>query len=126
MKESPSIREKTLRDPQYPVHQIADRLLPYLEVVVDQFQPERVILFGSYAYGQPQPDSDVDLLIVKELCQSPLKEAIAIRQAWWEMPRAEPLLPFDLLVISPERHRERLRQAAGYYDQIVGEGLRLV
>lgn len=126
MKEHPSIREDVLRDPRYPVHKIADRLLPYLRVVVEQFRPQRVILFGSYACGQPDRDSDVDLLILKELHQSPLKEAIAIRQAWWEMPRAETLLPFDLLVISPEAHRERLMHAAGFYDQIVGEGLRLV
>jgi len=30
----------------------------------EQFKPERVILFGSYAYGTPTPDSDVDLLVI--------------------------------------------------------------
>ena len=48
-----AIREDTLRDPRYPVHRIADRLLPYLRVLVEQFKPEQVILFGSYAYGNP-------------------------------------------------------------------------
>ena len=43
-----SIREYVLRDPRYPVHRIADRLLPYLKVLVEQFHPEQVILFGSY------------------------------------------------------------------------------
>lgn len=120
------IREETLRDPRYPVHKIADRLLPYLAVLVERFQPQRVILFGSYAYGEPTRHSDVDLLILKELHQSPVKEAVAIRQAWWKMPRSEPLLSFDLLVISPERHRERMAHAAGFYDRIVEDGLRLV
>ncbi|MGC2692443.1 MAG: nucleotidyltransferase domain-containing protein, partial [Desulfobaccales bacterium] len=32
--------------------------------IVREFQPERIILFGSYAYGNPTPDSDVDLLVV--------------------------------------------------------------
>jgi hypothetical protein len=32
--------------------------------IVQDFQPERIILFGSYAYGNPTPDSDVDLLVV--------------------------------------------------------------
>jgi len=41
---APQIREDVLRDPRYPVHRIADRLLPYLKVLVEQFQPEQVIL----------------------------------------------------------------------------------
>ncbi len=32
--------------------------------IAKEFQPERIILFGSYAYGKPRPDSDVDLLVV--------------------------------------------------------------
>ena len=34
--------------------------------VVDAYRPEKIILFGSYAYGQPNADSDLDLLIIKE------------------------------------------------------------
>ncbi|HAF03990.1 MAG TPA: hypothetical protein DCG89_09335 [Spartobacteria bacterium] len=125
MKARRLIREDTLRDPRYPAHKIADQLLPYLRVLVEQFQPHRVILFGSYAYGQPNRDSDVDLLIIKELRQSPLKEAIAIRQAWWPVRKVSASLPFDLLVIDEAGHRERLEHAAGFYDRAVSEGLTL-
>src|SRR5438046_98748 len=69
----PTIRENVLRDLRYPVHKIADRLLPYLRVLIEQFRPQQVILFGSYAYGQPKEDSDVDLLIVKDLEQAPVR-----------------------------------------------------
>ena len=62
----PQINESVLRDPRYPVSAIADALLPYLRVLVDQFSPDEVILFGSYAYGDPRADSDVDLLVVFE------------------------------------------------------------
>lgn len=120
------VREDVLRDPHYPVHKIADRLLPYLRVLADKFHPQSVILFGSYAYGTPALDSDIDFLIVKELQQSPLRERVRIRQAWWEMPRSETLLPFDLIVVSPERHRERLAKSAGFYDQIIARGIRLI
>jgi len=41
-------------------YQVIDAVV---QQVVQQFQPEQVILFGSYAYGQPQPHSDVDLLV---------------------------------------------------------------
>lgn len=121
------IREEALRDPRYPVHRIANQLRPYLKVLVEQVHPEQVILFGSYAYGEPTRNSDVDLLVIAENGgESPLKQRVRIRQAWWDMPRSEALLPFDLLVVSPERHRERLAAAAGFYDIIVRRGLRLV
>ncbi len=123
---TPQIREDVLHDGNYPVHKIADRLLPYLKVLVAQFQPEQVILFGSYAYGKPARDSDVDLLVIIEnAAQSPLQQRVLIRQAWWKMPRSEALLAIDLLVVSPERHRERLATSAGFYNTIVQRGLRL-
>ena len=78
---SPQIRENVLRDPHYTVHRIADQLRPYLQVLVEQFRPEQVILFGSYAYGEPTPDSDVDLLVVKEIANSSVSDATSIRRA---------------------------------------------
>lgn len=120
------IHEEVLRDPRHPVYGIAGRLRPYLRVLVEQFAAQRVILFGSYAYGHPDEHSDVDLLIVKEIEESVLKDKIHIRRAWQKMPRRDPLLPFDLVLVSPERHLERLRNAAGFYDEIVSKGLVLV
>jgi predicted nucleotidyltransferase len=32
--------------------------------IAERFDPERIVLFGSYAYGNPSPDSDVDLLVI--------------------------------------------------------------
>jgi predicted nucleotidyltransferase len=122
----PTIRDDLLRDPRYPVHRIADQLLPYLRVLVEQFHPAQVILFGSYAYGDPDQHSDIDLLIVNDHVGSSLRERMRIRKAWWDMPRGDILLPFDLIVVSPNRHRERLRQAGGFYDSIVARGIPIV
>ena len=122
---APSIREKVLRDPRYPVHKIADRLLPYLRVLVEQFSPQQVILFGSYAYGNPDEHSDVDLLIIKKLEQSPVREAISVRKAWRPVRASVDPLPFDLLVMSPEDHKQRLAHAGGFYDEIVRRGIHL-
>lgn len=52
------IRENTLRDSRYPVHEIADKLIPYLKLLVERFNPDQVVLFGSYAYGNPTKDSE--------------------------------------------------------------------
>ena len=35
--------------------------------IAKEFQPEKIILFGSYAWGKPTEDSDVDLCIIKEV-----------------------------------------------------------
>ncbi len=59
----PRIREEVLRDPRYPGHAIVERPRPFLQVRVEQFRPERVILFGSYANGMPGEDSDVERAI---------------------------------------------------------------
>lgn len=43
-----------------------------VRAIAERFQPQQIILFGSYASGDPRPESDVDLLVVME---TPLKEA---------------------------------------------------
>jgi predicted nucleotidyltransferase len=48
--------------------------------IAETFQPERIILFGSYASGQPTEDSDVDLLVILPFEELPVQKAIAIRQ----------------------------------------------
>jgi Nucleotidyltransferase domain. len=120
------INESLLRDSRYPVSQIADDLLPYLRVLIAQFAPQQVILFGSYAYGSPRTDSDVDLLIIKELQQAPIYEASKIRNAWWPIRLSGRNFGFDLLVESPSDHRARLDEGGAYYREIVSKGLRIV
>ena len=122
---TPAVREDVLRDPRYPVHRIADKLLPYLRVLIEQFQPEQVILFGSYAYGQPDESSDVDLLVVMKLASTPIKEKLRIREAWRPLHQRHGYLSLHLLLESPDSHIYRLRHAAGFYDHINRDGVRL-
>jgi predicted nucleotidyltransferase len=122
---APAIREQALRDPRYPVHRIADKLLPYLRVLVENFKPQLVILFGSYAYGQPDQHSDVDLLIVKELNRSPVREAAEIMRAWRSVRWQGDSLPFELVIESPASHSVRLSRRGSFYSDVVQNGLRL-
>ena len=122
----PQIRESVLQDPRYPVHKIADQLRPYLQVLVEQFHPERVILFGSYAYGEPTADSDVDLLIVRDIEKSPVSEATRIRRALRHLRHSVSNLPLDIMVRAPEDLRERIAQGADFHEEIVRKGIVLV
>jgi len=121
----PQIREDVLRDTRYPVHRIADRLLPYLKVLVEQFHPEQVILFGSYAYGAPNEHSDVDLLVIKRIEKSSISERRDILKAWRPIRWAAYSLPFELLLISPAEHKKRLAEGGGFYASITKDGLQL-
>ena len=65
--------------------------------IVDRFDPERIILFGSVARGDATPDSDVDLLVVMPVEGSRRDKAVEIGVAVNDIP-----VPKDILVTTPE------------------------
>lgn len=84
--------------------------------IARDFRPERIILFGSYARGEPGPDSDVDLLVILPFAGKPWRTATAIRA------RTRPGFPLDLIVRTPEQLRERLRLGDPFLTEIVDCG----
>lgn len=70
--------------------------------IVEQFQPEKIILFGSYARGTAGPDSDVDLLVVMPVEGSKRKAQLRIRTALHDIK-----LPKDVIVSKPEEFEWR-------------------
>lgn len=65
--------------------------------IVRQFQPERIILFGSHARGEAGPDSDVDLLVVMPYKGWKHHKQVEIRVALHDI-----RVPVDIIVTSPE------------------------
>ena len=120
------IREDVLRDPRYPLHRIADKLLPYLRVLLNQFNPEKVVVFGSFAYGNPDEHSDVDLLIIKPIQQSRIKDKVAIRSAWWPLLLASPPISFDLMLADPEENMRLSREKNSFHAEIIHKGLQVI
>ena len=86
------------------------------ERIVREFNPERIILFGSYAHGTPGPDSDVDLLVVLPFEGKTWRMASEIRG------RIRPRFPLDLLVRSPEQLHRRLNETDAFMREITQEG----
>ena len=68
-----------------------------VQQIVNKFNPERIILFGSQARGDAGPDSDVDLLVVVDVKGSKWDKYLEIRGALGDCP-----LPLDVIVTSPE------------------------
>ena len=117
------IRFPKLRDPRYPVHKIADQLEPYLKLIVEKFHPEKVILFGSQAYGEPTVHSDVDLLIVRRGIRSSRDSNIEIREALWDVDA--PPTSFTLLSRTPEELQEKIESGSPVYQEIISKGVML-
>lgn len=65
--------------------------------IVEQFDPDRIILFGSHARGDAGPDSDVDLLVVMPVEGPTRKKAVEIRVALHDVN-----VPKDIVVTTPE------------------------
>ena len=85
--------------------------------IVREFAPLQVILFGSYAYGTPTEDSDVDLLVVMDIPKSEfLNKAIEIRQ------RISYRFGMDLLVRSPEEIAYRVSYNDWFLREITEKG----
>jgi predicted nucleotidyltransferase len=120
------IREHVLEDRKLPLHRIAGKLRPFLRVLQDQFHPEKVVVFGSYAYGTPDEDSDVDILVVKPIEQSRLKDKIAIRSAWWPLLRKFGPISFDLMLAEPKECESRSADGGSYLGNILEKGIRVI
>lgn len=84
--------------------------------IVQEFHPQKVILFGSYAYGYPTRDSDVDILVVLPFQGKAVRKAIEIRN------RVRAEMPLDLLVRTPEQLGERLARNDWFMREIVEKG----
>ncbi len=81
-----------------------------------EFKPLKVILFGSYAYGKPNPDSDVDLLVVMPLDGNPVDKSVEMRL------KLQPPFALDLLVRTPTKIKERLAMGDDFIKDILVEG----
>ena len=84
--------------------------------IAQEFKPEKIILFGSHAYGQPTPESDLDLLVVMQFEGDPLAQAVAM------LNRLNVLVPIDLLVRTPEQIQQRLAMGDRFMGDIIERG----
>jgi len=94
-------------------------ILELSESIAREFKPVSIILFGSYAYGTPTNDSDVDLLVVMPFKGKSFHQALEI------IKRINPKIPVDLLVRTPEQVAERVRNHDWFMCEVVERGRRL-
>ena len=84
--------------------------------IAREFRPRRIVLFGSYAEGRANPDSDVDLLVVLPHKGKAVEKSVEIRLA------TRPPFALDLLVRTPAEVRKRLAMGDTFMADILEKG----
>lgn len=90
-----------------------------LEKLLTGYAPQKVILFGSYAYGNPQPDSDIDLLIIKETPERFIDRWVTVQRILTGTHRS---LPVETLVLTPREIESRLTIGDQFIKEILEKG----
>jgi predicted nucleotidyltransferase len=83
--------------------------------VAEEFRPDKIILFGSHAYGTPHADSDVDVLVVMQTRNS-LDQAVRISLT------IDPPFPLDIIVRTPHEMQWRLAEGDSFLREIITKG----
>lgn len=87
-----------------------------VQAIAKRFNPEKIILFGSYAYGDPKPWSDVDLLLVMETELTERAQRLLISRA------INAPFRIEVLVRTPANLKKRLNSRDYFLQEIVSKG----
>ena len=87
--------------------------------IVEGYRPEKIILFGSYANGEPDDDSDIDLLVVKETDKRPIDRWVEVKRLLRGIAPTVPVSPF---VYTEEELAERIAIKDFFIDDVLKTG----
>lgn len=88
--------------------------------IANKYKPEKIILFGSYAYGKPRKDSDIDLLIIKKTKARHIDRAIRVREIIKDENR---FIAVEPLVYAPKEIKRRLEIEDDFIKTIIEKGV---
>lgn len=94
------------------IRQIVDKL-------ERDYKPRKIILFGSYAYGNPGPDSDIDLLIIKDTEERFIDRCFKVRRVLSDPTR---MFPLEIVVLTPDEISQRLAIGDQFIEEIIEKG----
>jgi len=90
-----------------------------VDKIVASYEPLKIILFGSYTYGDPNPGSDIDLLIVKDTDERHIDRRTTVRKIVSSRTRR---VPFEPLVPTQDKLAERIRVGDQFINEILSKG----
>ena len=84
--------------------------------IAEAFHPQKIVLFGSYAYGAPTENSDVDLLVILPFEGKGAQKSVEIMNV------VKPIIPLDLLVRTMEQVSERIKMNDFFLREVMEKG----
>ncbi|MBF8264562.1 MAG: hypothetical protein HW384_426 [Dehalococcoidia bacterium] len=94
-------------------------ILEISDRIRDKYEPEKIILFGSYAYGKPTEDSDIDLFIVKDTDKRWVDRYVEVKKLIYDPERRISISP---IVYTPGEVEERLALGDQFVEEILSKG----
>lgn len=88
-----------------------------VDEIANRFHPHRIVLFGSYAYGRPSEQSDVDLLVILPFEGKGARKAAEIINA------ISARFPLDVIAKTPEEYHQRLEWGDNFLKEIERKGV---
>lgn len=99
-----------------------DTVIKKITTIIKQYGVQRIILFGSYAYGNPTKDSDIDLLVIKDIPEKEIRNfRIKLKKDLWK--NLDNISgAFDILIDNEERIKQRIALGDLFYKEIYTQG----
>ncbi len=92
-----------------------------VETISEEYTPDKIILFGSYGYGTPTEESDIDLLIIRETDKPFHKRWAEVCHIISEIRKGKGIA-FSPFVVTPQELQERLEIGDQFFEEIVNKG----
>jgi len=93
-----------------------NQIRAFSNAIAREFRPRKIVLFGSYAYGKPTEDSDVDVLVIMPFNRKRGRKSLEIRQ------RIPADFPLDLIVRTPGFIARRPQWGDSFIQEILAKG----
>ncbi len=91
------------------------------ELLISKYQPQKIIMFGSFAWGKPDKDSDLDLFIIKNVSQPrPKREQEVYRLLMRYF--SDRKLSVDIIVHTPQETDERFLLGDPFIKEVINSG----
>jgi len=99
--------------------QVREMIQQTVERIIAGYSPQKIILFGSYAYGKPDENSDIDLLIIKETNKRPIERWMEVKRLMRDRSRTVSISP---LVYTPQELEERMAIKDFFVQEVLEKG----
>jgi len=97
--------------------EIKEEIKKIIDQIKDKYKPKKIILFGSFAWGKPNKNSDIDLLIIKDTKKDYYQRIPEVRSLLHNIDRA-----FDILVMTQKEVTKRLKLGDFFIEDILKKG----